>query len=443
MKFSSLLLLVTSTLVLSPLACASDGLIGGTCATGYEFCDGACVSVSDDEMNCGVCGEACVSDLACIEAVCGGPTGDVTVGDLLGMGGLGAGGSGGENSLNGSGGTGVGGDGQGASGSGGDGSGGANTGGAGASTGNGGGPTGVCLAPYATPEFCGDCDTTCTGSTPRCAPDGMNSYECVPSCMTDPFTTDCSGQCVDTDTDANNCGGCGTLCDSGICGGGSCVGKTSGHMIAMCMSFEVPSPSQTGLLGNSIFLAGRNPVRILAYTGDTSSAAKAGTNFALASAGIAKGRAYDFIEAKTSASVLTRLDRSNFDVFLVYDQENSSNGELATLGTNWTSAIDDFTAVGGVVVVLTGGGGTGEMHEFISAISLVNATGTSDHTGQDYSVEAPGDAVGINIVSPFRGVQTSCTFGIAGGPPDLTRVMVTADKDDASRPGVVHRIIVP
>ena len=48
---------------------------------------------------------------------------------------------------------------------------------------------------------CGGCGTVCKGTTPGC----------------------CSGTCVDLDSDANNCGACGNVCSSGTCTGGNCA----------------------------------------------------------------------------------------------------------------------------------------------------------------------------------------------------------------------------
>ena len=56
----------------SPAGCAADGLIGGECAEGYELCDDACISITDDEANCGGCDIACPRNLACVDALCGG-----------------------------------------------------------------------------------------------------------------------------------------------------------------------------------------------------------------------------------------------------------------------------------------------------------------------------------------------------------------------------------
>ncbi len=208
------------------------------------------------------------------------------------------------------------------------------------------------------------------------------------------------------------------------------------------MSFERVSPSQTNLLANSVFLSARSPVRILAYTRDTSATSKLGMNFALASGALAKGRAYELTETSDPSFVASQLDLKNFEVLMVYDQQGASPGELAAIGATWLDPIQQFSGVGGVVIVAGGGDGVGEMHELISAIELLNATGIIAHDAKDYAVLSPGDAVGINVLSPFRAVEKSCTYSTAD-VPNGSLVFVITDKNDANLPGVVHQIVVP
>ena len=43
-----------------------------------------------------------------------------------------------------------------------------------------------------------------------------------------PGSTNCHGTCVNTSTDPNNCGNCGTVCASGVCNNGVCTCGTGG-----------------------------------------------------------------------------------------------------------------------------------------------------------------------------------------------------------------------
>ncbi|MBW2263115.1 MAG: hypothetical protein JRG91_14175, partial [Deltaproteobacteria bacterium] len=54
----------------SPVDTPTDGTIG--CPPPELDCDGVCTDVSDDEMNCGECGNECGTDETCVAGVCGG-----------------------------------------------------------------------------------------------------------------------------------------------------------------------------------------------------------------------------------------------------------------------------------------------------------------------------------------------------------------------------------
>lgn len=418
------------TFALAPTGCAADGLIGGECAVGYEFCADQCISITDDEANCGGCDIACPRNLACVDALCGGPDGTATVpgsGGGSGTGGAPSGTGGGFGGLN----TGAGGPG------GNEGSGGA--------IGGSGGSGGECTAPFDTPAACGDCDTQCSGNTSTCAPDGDGSYECVATCTTDPFLTECDATCVDTTSDPRHCGSCNNRCDSGICLDSMCVGSTYGHKVALCMSFQTSSPSQTALLGNAVFLATRNPVRILSYTRETSTASINGTNQALTSAAAARGRTFERTNVTGLNAITNQLTREDYDVLIICDQQNAPAGQMAARATAWSPAIDTFTELGGVVVVLTGGGGTSEVHELIEGLGIVNSSGTLNNTDNNYVVSAPGDALAIGLVSPFLAVDRSCVFD--GTPPSDSETVYVLEGSTPGPanglPGAVHRIVAP
>lgn len=439
MKATSLILSLVGALLLSTAGCSSDGLVGGECTTGYAFCEGSCISVSDDYQNCGACNLTCGRNLACVSGICGGEDGmQMRPDETGGSGGMSVGGMGGA-STGGFGAFGAGGpggnDGTGAMGA---------TGGSGGSGGSGGtGGGGMCLPPYDSPSACGDCDTRCSGGKPNCAPDGAMGFECVANCLIDPFTTECSGSCIDTQTDAQHCGACGNVCPSGICVDGDCEGGTSGHMVALCFNFERQSSAQTNLFANTVFLASRSPVRVLSYTKDVPAGILSATNTALSQAGAIKGRSFVTTEVTSAATVATELTRANYDVLLVPDQIDAPAGELAMVGATWLAAVQNFTGTGGVVVTLTGGEGTGEMPELIDSLEIFNATGTTEYDGQFMYVNSPGDAVGINVVTPFRSVLQSCTFDTPDAPDGLHVHVTTDNESPGGNPGAVHRIVLP
>lgn len=59
-----------STTTTSGSSTSSSGGSSGPCATGFEFCDGQCVSINADVNNCGSCGNVCPTGQACVAGEC-------------------------------------------------------------------------------------------------------------------------------------------------------------------------------------------------------------------------------------------------------------------------------------------------------------------------------------------------------------------------------------
>ena len=73
--------------------------------------------------------------------------------------------------------------------------------------------------------YVGTCNKgMCSGSSEG----GSSESPSVPDC--DSGQTMCSGSCVYTSSDANNCGSCGNYCSSGVCSHGSCTTPCEGTL---------------------------------------------------------------------------------------------------------------------------------------------------------------------------------------------------------------------
>ncbi len=410
-----------------PAACGSGGVVGGKCKVGYVSCNGACVDLQSDVDNCGTCGNACPADEGCGNGMC-----DPDVPRPQG------------GSANG-----------GSSNEGGHDTGGNSHGGELPDGGNFDSPVDgqpdadtpvECLPPHDAPSHCGDCDTRCSGTRPLCAPDGQGSYECVPRC--EPPLVECRGQCVDPasyNSDPDNCGRCGNECASDICQNGMCVEARFGNVALMCMDLNstMADSAQTDILGNAVFLPAINPVRVLAYTRGANPAAVNKVNALIAAEGAVRGRSADITAATTRQAVRDNLNVTDYHVLLVHDLDRAAAGEPRQVAEEWetSNVITSFARAGGVVIVLNGGDGTGEMHEFITAANLLDVDGQDEvPPGETISNSAPADALGVGVLINFAATSNTCTFATAAAPSSDTIFVIT---DAADEPVVIHRVIAP
>lgn len=451
--------LLAALAILLPQACDTGGLVGGGCKDGRLFCNGECIDPRIDPQNCGKCDNICSPGLICSQGDC------VPPGETGGSGGVGN--TGGQSGNGGTGNgaqAGVGAD-AGAAGDGGGGgaAGGSNTGGGGrggnvSQGGRGGQPTAgtageggaLCIPPFDVPEHCGDCNTACVEPNPLCAPDTNGGYECVPVCP--PPLVNCGDQCVDINVSPLHCGACNNLCPSGICSGGKCVGANPGHVALYCLDYTwaQATTAHTVLLGNAVFLPLRSEVRILAYTRFAPTAVRNQVNRVIAWSATARNKTYR-IDAITQASLLSsELNVQDYDVFLIYEQADAPAGQLASIGATWqtTGVLQSFAEAGGVIIALDGAQGTSEMASFIDAAGLLALNGHTpiavDDTTTRFFNRAPGDALGVGVVSPLSPVPYSCTFDTAVTPSSDTVFVVTdAAAPMLGNPVVVHRTVAP
>lgn len=310
-----------------------------------------------------------------------------------------------------------------------------------------------CLPPHDAPSHCGDCDTRCQEPKPLCAPDEEVGFKCVPMCV-DPLV-ECQGQCVDPESynsDPDNCGTCGNACPSDICQAGKCVGARFGNVALLCMDFNSVNATSfpTTLLGNAVFTPAANPVKVLSYTRGATAAAVNRVNQVIGWAGMVRNRSAEFTNAKTVEDVTAKLNTADFQVLLIHDLDQAAPGDPAAAATTWESGsvLSSFSKAGGVIIVLDGGDGTGEMHELINAGNLLDPSGQirvdgqTDMTNQQVWNNAPFDILGANVESPFLGTSHTCTFDTAATASSDT-IFVLSDDEAGGLPIAIHRVIAP
>ena len=309
-------------------------------------------------------------------------------------------------------------------------------------------PDGCPAPPFDNVSNCGACGVVCSGDTPVCKPVGSSTdggvdaatpFACASPCEgTEKL---CSGVCVDTDIDPFNCGGCGIFCPTGLCNGGKCRGARTGHMVAIGHDYTSATPTSAvaQVVVNAVFLPSTNPVRVLAYDQYADPVAEANVGKILDAASIKSGRAYVRTVAASADEVLTKLNIDSFDLMLFYDQPKAPAGTLATLGVDLSAKLKSFNETGGVVVVLDGGGGIGEMPKFFTAAGLLGVSSQTTITGKTVDVVAPADAIGIDVLTPYLAPSKSVTFTLSD-PPSSTSVVVVQEPTSTG-PVVIHRVV--
>jgi hypothetical protein len=258
-------------------------------------------------------------------------------------------------------------------------------------------------------------------------------------------------------SDPENCGSCGHECPSDICQASECVGARFGNIALICMDFNTATADSapTTLLGNAVFAPAKNPVRVLSYTRGALASAVNRVHQVVSWAGSARGRSAEITEAKTVSAVSDNLNVKDYDVLLIHDLDQAKSGDPAAAGTTWASAgvLSSFARAGGVIVVIDGGDGTGEMHELINAGNLLDLNGKltidgqTDITGAQVWNNAAGDALGVNVLSPFLGTSHTCTFDTKATESNEL-IFVLGDQDASEMnadplPVAIHHVIRP
>jgi hypothetical protein len=107
--------------------------------------------------------------------------------------------------------------------------------------------------------------------------------------------------------------------------------------------------------------------------------------------------------------------------------------------------LTSFARAGGVVIVMDGSDGTGEMHQLINAANLLDGasvTSQTEITDEQVWNNAPFDVLGVNVLSPFLGSTHTCTFE-TDAQPSASTIFVLTDDEDGGLPVAIHRVIAP
>ena len=439
-----------------------DALVGGTCRAGYTQCGLRCVKLSSDSDNCGNCGRVCLSPAACTDGVCCSsadglaadatdetPLADSSPGDdgaveatpdQLGSGDDASSiadspgdavheptldepeddlGDDGPIPVDSSQAVGA------------------------ADSESDGGPD----SEAASSDGSNAADSEVFDSTLDAYPEGSppdassaGDFDVGNPCMA-PLAY-CGGSCVDVTGDPLNCGGCNVVCASQLCSGGACVGAASGGIVYIGHDYTttLPGTAQARVLANAVFVPSSNPLHVLSYERYASASAVTQVDAILTGVARQEGRTLAIASATNDDEVLDQLAVTSFDVMLVHDQPSASDGGLAALGANWASTLSLFALGGGVIIVLDGGGGIGQMPAFATATGLL---GVSAHfptpVGTPLLVVSRVDAVGVGVISPYGAGQNSVGLTTEANGGNVVYVVEVDSDAGANTPIVVHK----
>ena len=287
-------------------------------------------------------------------------------------------------------------------------------------------------------------DGPAEGSTveggPSEAGDAGDGGEAGPTCMAP--LVDCDGVCTDTTSDPFNCGQCNLVCPSQICQMSMCVGSTAGGVVFIGHDYSnTPGgTAQARVLSNAVFIPQTNPLHVLSYERYASTAAVARVKAILGGVAMQVGRTLTIKGTTTDTDIPSSLTIASYGVLLVPDQVAAPSGALASLGASWASTLATFTQAGGIVVVLEGGRGVGEMPAFSTGTGLLGVSAqASITTGMPLDVVAPADAVGSGVVSPYGAGNSSVSVMTEPNGGNVVYVVEEPVDGSPALPVVVHK----
>ncbi len=390
------------------VACGSP-IVGEECKSGLTACSGMCVDTSADYQNCGACGHDCGAFL-CVQGVCSNAP-------RLDGGGPDAGDSGVDSGLDGSViGTGMS-----------DASFDPNPGLGGCRIGEQA-CGGTCSDPDSDHDNCGSCGHACPANQ------SCSLGFCQPACDSGLFP--CRGGCLDFRTNPTSCGDCGVNCISGICEAGSCADALPGYAVVIGHDMVSANDAIRRLAGSAVFLARGNPVRVLAYRGDSDPKSILGVERAINFEKTESGRAWQRIDA---IETIVPLQLRDADVFVIYPQQTARKSTLQKLGKQWGNALAQFVSTGGVVVLFEGpsttNDGTFRVLEPAKIFSALGRHAEADH--QTLNVVGVGFSIAMHL--PRRYVDQPNTSSFQGVSTPGTTIV----EDTSKQPVVIERVIVP
>lgn len=287
------------------------------------------------------------------------------------------------------------------------------------------------------PNNCGGCGIVCSGATPICI-----GGSCQSSCPVPPNTM-CGAACIDTQSDPDHCGACDNECPSRRCVAGMCTPQVGGHFVWIGHSYAASTNSNmNGLITNGAFLVSNN-IRIMTYQGSTSASSISNIKAAI---NAAPGTNATFTDNVPANEVTAQLN--DHDVFLIFAQgDTMTNFGLQSLGGAWLNAFDAFLRNGGVIIIPDGPAshdGTFQIFEgagLLSGNTLTNVTATTE-----LQIIVPTDSIASGpagqLTPLYDAIDPTVRMDGFIGNADTTVVVEESGVPNA-QPVVVHGFLRP
>ncbi len=257
-----------------------------------------------------------------------------------------------------------------------------------------------------------------------------------------PPLVSCGGACIDVTEDPLNCGACNVVCASQLCDNAACVGAASGGIVYIGHDYTttLPGTAQARVLSNAVFVAESNPLHVMSYERYARAGAISHVDAILNDVARQVGRTLSIVSTMSDNDVPEQLVLPNYDVLLVHDQASAPDGVLAALGANWASTLSTFTLGGGVVIVLDGGGGIGQMPALATASALLNVSAHAPAAvGTPLLVTSHVDFVGNGVISPYGAGQSSVSLTTEANGGNVVYVVEIGGDAGSNAPIVVHK----
>jgi hypothetical protein len=282
---------------------------------------------------------------------------------------------------------------------------------------------GVCVDLSSDWNNCGMCRNRCADGE-ICA-DGACELRCAAPLVV------CGEGCTDLAHDPFNCGSCGSVCFfREACVDGSCVetGASFGHAILIGHDYQSSNSDMDAIIGNAVLLANTGgTINVLGYTQYSDLTGEvANVNAAVTTRAASLGRTVVF----DTLDDYTLLDSTlpGHDVLLIYEME--SGGSASTIGPAWATTLDTFVRGGGVVIACNY---LDDSWQVMNRAGLIGVSGRLSTGTSMVVVEEATNPLMYGVTTPYSGLTG--TSGFMTSEPGIVARMASG-----SYAVVIHKI---